>query len=413
MKNFSSFKLNTISVVSLKNRGITIATPVQEQVIPVLISGRNVLAQAKTGSGKTLAFLLPAVEKIDTSKPFLQCLILTPTRELAQQITNEAKKLTTDTAVKVTSAFGGKDMIAEKNKLKNSTHILVGTPGRILDHLGKANMNLGALKLFVLDEVDEMLARGFLEDIIKLEENKPEDCQNMMCSATMPEDVRNLAKQIMTNALVLTVDSVENPVETIEQIAIKVTEDGRMRAVATLINRLNPYLMMIFCISKERAKELDIFLAGQNYLVEAIHGELSQNKRQQIMERFRSAKLQILVCSDMAARGLDIEGVTHVINYDVPTTSDMYVHRIGRTGRAGADGIAITLYAIEELKRLTNIEKALGKKLSRQNLAGAELAVAPKRNAKKSGGTKKRGRSAVGENKRGTKHKEASRKQKK
>lgn len=412
MKNFSSFKLNATSIANLKNRGITISTPVQEQALPALLGGRNVLAQAKTGSGKTLAFLLPAIEKIDTTKPFLQCLILTPTRELAQQITNEAKKITTNTAIKITSVFGGKDFIAEKNKLKNSTHILVGTPGRIIDHLGKANMNLGALNLFVLDEVDEMLARGFLEDIIKLEENKPEDCQNMMCSATMPEDVRNLAKKIMTNALVLTVDSVENPVETIEQIAIKVTEDGRMRAVATLINRLNPYLMMIFCISKERAKELDIFLAGQNYLVEAIHGELSQNKRQQIMERFRSAKLQILVCSDMAARGLDIEGVTHIINYDVPTTSDMYVHRIGRTGRAGADGIAITLYAIEELKRLNNIEKNLGQKIKRQNLAGADLAVATKRNVKKSSG-KKRGRSAVGENKRGTKHKEASRKQKK
>ena len=397
MKSFSDLKINENFVEILRKQGILQTTPIQEQCLPVLLKGRDVLAQAQTGTGKTLAFLLPALQKLDLSKPYLQVLIVTPTRELAIQVYREAVKLVADSPIKLINICGGRDKIAQEIKLKKHVHMLIGTPGRILEHLRDGNTNLGAVQMFVLDEVDEMLQRGFLDDIKQLVELLPAKRQNMMCSATLPESVKKLAKLTMVNPLVVSL-SADNPtVENIRQIAIKVAEENKRRLLLDLIARLNPYLLMIFCISKERVKELESFLVTKGLSVEAIHGELSQSKRNQVMKKFHEAKIQILVASELVARGVDIQGVTHVINYDIPHKADMYIHRIGRTGRANESGVAVTMYTADDLKWLQAIEKALGYKIEKQNHSGSTLSRKPKPK-----GEVKRGRSAVAE-KRGKK----------
>lgn len=398
MKTFKELKVEERIVELLAKQGIVEATPVQEASIPVLFSGRDVLAQAQTGTGKTLSFVIPALKKIDTTKPFLQVLVVTPTRELAIQIFRETAKLVKDTDIKLINVCGGRDKIDQEIKLKKNVHMLIGTPGRILDHLREKNTNLGAVKFFVLDEVDEMLQRGFLQDIEQLAMLLPEKRQNMMCSATLPDTVKKLAKQIMVNPLVLSLSSDNLTVENIRQIAIKVSEENKKKLLVDLIKRLNPYLLMVFCISKEVVKEIEEFLISQGFDVEAIHGELSQSKRNQVMKKFHEAKIQILVASELVARGVDIRGVTHVINYDIPHKADMYIHRIGRTGRANEQGVAVTLYTHADLKWLSAIEKSLGYKIEKQNHTGSTLST-----RKKETTAPKRGRSSVKENKRGKK----------
>lgn len=399
MKTFKELKVEERIVELLAKQGIVEATPVQEASIPVLFSGRDVLAQAQTGTGKTLSFVIPALKKIDTSKPFLQVLVVTPTRELAIQIYRETAKLVKDTDVKLINVCGGRDKIDQEIKLKKNVHMLIGTPGRILDHLREKNTNLGAVKFFVLDEVDEMLQRGFLQDIEQLALLLPDKRQNMMCSATLPDTVKKLAKQIMVNPLVLSLSADNLTVENIRQIAIKVSEENKKKLLVDLIKRLNPYLLMVFCISKEVVKEIEEFLITQGFDVEAIHGELSQSKRNQVMKKFHEAKIQILVASELVARGVDIRGVTHVINYDIPHKADMYIHRIGRTGRASEQGVAVTLYTHSDLKWLSAIEKSLGYKIEKQNHGGSTLST-----RKKETTAPKRGRSSVKDDKRGKKN---------
>lgn len=237
--------------------------------------------------------------------------------------------------------------------------MLIGTPGRLLDHIRKGNVSLGGVGYFVLDEVDEMLKQGFVDDAAELLGMTASGRQVMLCSATLSEEVQKLGRRITTNPVLIDINPNEATVDTIKQICIKTTDEYRDRAVASLIDRLNPYLMIIFCMSKERANALGDVLGGMGYNVDVLTGELSQAKRKTVMKKFRDAKLQILVASDIAARGLDIEGVTHVINYDIPHDVDWYVHRIGRTGRAGNEGVAITLYTADEVKWLRNIESKL------------------------------------------------------
>ena len=390
MKTFKDLKVEERIVQLLAKQGITEPTPVQEAAIPMLFSGRDTLAHAKTGTGKTLAFAIPALKKIDLSRPYLQVLIVTPTRELALQIYREIGNLISGTELKMINVCGGRDRIDEEIKLKKNVHLLIGTPGRLLDHLREKNVNLGAIRLFVLDEVDEMLQRGFLDDIKQLVALLPEKRQNMMCSATLPDTVKKLAKMIMVNPMVLSLSSDNLTVDNIKQIAIKVSAENKKKLLADLIRRLNPYLLMVFCISKEVVKEVEEFLIAQDFEVEAIHGELSQSKRNQVMKKFQEAKIQILVASELVARGVDIRGVTHVINYDIPHKTDMYIHRIGRTGRANEQGTAITLYTHEDVKWLTAIEKALGYKIEKQTHKGETMSMRPK-----SGTAVKRGRSAV------------------
>lgn len=409
---FAQLKVDETMVEKLHRTGKDIPTPVQERAIPALLNGRDVIARAQTGVGKTLSFVIPLFDKVDPQKEFVQALILSPTRELAQQTAGEIRKLERDTGIRTLTVSGGRDFEEEKRKIGHKAQVLVGTPGRLLDHLRKGNTSLGGVKYLVLDEVDEMLRQGFGEDIETLLSLMPQPHQTMMCSATLDEEVRKLGRQLTTNPLVIDIAPKESTASTIHQICIKVSEDHKADALASLIRRYNPFLMLVFCCSKERAIELSDWLYGEGFNVDVLHGDMSQTKRRQVMENFRKAKLQILVASDIAARGLDVEGITQVVNYDIPHDPDWYVHRIGRTGRAGSEGTAITFYTADETRWLQNLEKKLDITLERQNLAGETVrrTVKPVRPKKKR--VPKRGKSAVGPNKRGTKYAEASRKQK-
>ncbi|WP_337936912.1 DEAD/DEAH box helicase [Acidaminococcus fermentans] len=409
---FAQLKVDETMVEKLHRTGKDIPTPVQERAIPALLNGRDVIAGAQTGVGKTLSFVIPLFDKVDPQKEFVQALILSPTRELAQQTAGEIRKLEGDTGIRTLTVSGGRDFEEEKRKIGHRAQVLVGTPGRLLDHLRKGNTSLGGVKYLVLDEVDEMLRQGFGEDIETLLSLMPQPHQTMMCSATLDEEVRKLGRQLTINPLVIDIAPKESTASTIHQICIKVSEDHKADALASLIRRYNPFLMLVFCCSKERAIELSDWLYGEGFNVDVLHGDMSQTKRRQVMENFRKAKLQILVASDIAARGLDVEGITQVVNYDIPHDPDWYVHRIGRTGRAGSEGTAITFYTADETRWLQNLEKKLDITLERQNLAGETVrrTVKPVRPKKKR--VPKRGKSAVGPNKRGTKYAEASRKQK-
>ncbi|WP_302123024.1 DEAD/DEAH box helicase [Acidaminococcus fermentans] len=409
---FAQLKVDETMVEKLHRTGKDIPTPVQERAIPALLNGRDVIARAQTGVGKTLSFVIPLFDKVDPQKDFVQALILSPTRELAQQTAGEIRKLEGDTGIRTLTVSGGRDFEEEKRKIGHRAQVLVGTPGRLLDHLRKGNTSLGGVKYLVLDEVDEMLRQGFGEDIETLLSLMPQPHQTMMCSATLDEEVRKLGRQLTINPLVIDIAPKESTASTIHQICIKVSEDHKADALASLIRRYNPFLMLVFCCSKERAIELSDWLYGEGFNVDVLHGDMSQTKRRQVMENFRKAKLQILVASDIAARGLDVEGITQVVNYDIPHDPDWYVHRIGRTGRAGSEGTAITFYTADETRWLQNLEKKLDITLERQNLAGETVrrTVKPVRPKKKR--VPKRGKSAVGPNKRGTKYAEASRKQK-
>ena len=394
---FSALKVCAHTVEQLQKMGITRPMPVQEQAIPALFAGRDVIARAQTGTGKTLAFLVPLAEKVDADKPYAQALVITPTRELAQQIAVELKKILGESPIKVLAVPGGRDFAEQKYKLEGRSHVLIGTPGRLLDHIKKGNTDLGGVKYLVLDEVDEMLQQGFMDEAFDLIAMTAAEHQTMLCSATLNEEVRKLGRKLTKNCALIDIEPDKATVDKIKQICLKTTDEYKNRAVAALIERLNPYLAIVFCMSKERTKELGDWLGMQGFNVDVLHGEMSPAKRKTVMKSFRDAKIQVLVASDLAARGLDVEGVTHVINYDIPHDVDWYVHRIGRTGRAGNDGVAITLYTPEEVKWLRNIETKLGVLMERQNLEGETVArrvstAAPKK--KKPAGPK-RGRNAV------------------
>ena len=410
---FKQLKVCQETVDLLTKTGKTTPTAVQEQAIPALFAGRDVIARAQTGVGKTLAFVIPLLEKINTERNFVQGLIVTPTRELALQVATEIKKLVGERKIGVLTVCGGRDFESQKHKLQGKTHIMVGTPGRLLEHLKKGNTNLGGINYFVLDEVDEMLKQGFEEEIETILGLLPAEHQTMLCSATINKEVNKLGQKLTKNCQVIDITPKQSTGENIQQICIKVNEEHKVDALISLIERYNPYLMLVFCDSKQRAIEVNDALFSKGINVDVLEGDMSQVKRKAVMKAFRKAQLQVLVASDIAARGLDVEGITHVVNFDIPHDPDWYVHRIGRTGRAGREGMAITFYTVEDGRWLKNLETKLGITMERQNLAGKAVArtkkpLTPKRSKK----APKRGRTAVGPNKRGTKYAEASRKQK-
>ncbi len=395
VKNFTELNVCNTTVVQLQKMGIKVPMPVQERAIPVLMSGRDVIARAQTGTGKTLAFLVPLIEKIDARKHFVQALVVTPTRELAQQIATETKRILGEREVKVLAVTGGRDFELQKQKLGGKSHVLIGTPGRLLEHIRQKNTSLGGVKYLVLDEVDEMLEQGFVDDAIQLISMTSTECQIMLCSATLSEEVRKLGRKLTNNCVIIDINPNAATVDTIKQICIKTTEEYKNRAVSTLIDRYNPYLMLVFCRSKERAKDLGEWLGIRGYNADVLHGEMSATRRKTVMKAFRDAKIQILTASDLAARGLDVEGVTHVINYDIPHDVNWYVHRVGRTGRAGRSGIAVTLYTADEVRWLHNIENKLGVAMERQNLDGRVVARRVKSTGVKKKKTQKRGSSSM------------------
>lgn len=360
MSQFSSLGISGELVQVLEALNITTPTPIQEQAIPVALDGKDLIAQAQTGTGKTFAFLLPIIEKIDPSSEHVQALIVTPTRELALQITNEVQKLIAHLdGVNVLAVYGGQDVEKQLNKLKKNVQIVIATPGRLLDHLRRESIDLSQVSFLVLDEADQMLHIGFLPEVESIIAQTSDERQTMLFSATMSADVKVLAKKHMKNPHTVQIERKQGPAEKVEQLAVQTTDRGKQGLLIHLIRTQQPFMAVIFCRTKRRVSKLFGILKNEGFLCDELHGDLSQAKRERVMKNFREAKVQLLVATDVAARGLDVEGVTHVYNYDIPEDAESYIHRIGRTGRAGMDGLATTLFTANDLALLAEIENDL------------------------------------------------------
>ncbi|WP_326998726.1 DEAD/DEAH box helicase [Cohnella kolymensis] len=374
MTDFADLGVSEKRVQMLKATGITDPTPVQAETIPIVVRGRDVISQAQTGTGKTLAFVLPMLDKIDPNLPYVQGLIITPTRELALQITAEVKKLLEPRdAIKVLAVYGGQDVEAQLYKLKGSIHMVIATPGRLLDHMRRETISLAGVTMLVLDEADQMLHMGFLTEVEEILRKTPGNRQTMLFSATVPPSIREMAGRILRNPEQVTVKSERVTVKDIRQWAVETSDRDKQTALVNLLELTQPYLSIIFCRTKRRAAVLNQALQELGYASDELHGDLSQAKREKVMKQFRDAKLQLLVATDVAARGLDVEGVTHVFNYDIPQDVDSYIHRIGRTGRAGESGLAITLVAPKDRRELADIENGIQQAMERRSVEGKTL----------------------------------------
>lgn len=358
----------------LKSNGITVPTPVQAAAIPKLLQGADMIAKAQTGTGKTLAFTLPILMKLNPQKDQVQALILTPTRELAIQITTELKKLASTVQATVLACYGGQDVSAQIKKLQKSPHIVVATPGRLLDHLRRGSIHIGKITTLVLDEADQMLHMGFLPDVESIITQTPRARQTMLFSATMPDAIRQLASQYMNKPQQVDIQTQQVTLNNIKQRVVETTDRNKQAALIELLRTHNPFLAVIFCRTKLRTAKLTEALQEAGFNADELHGDLTQAKREQVMRKFRDMKLQILVATDVAARGLDVEGVSHVYNYDIPLDAESYIHRIGRTGRAGQSGYAITLATARDLQKLEAIERGIKQKIARRPLEQQQAA---------------------------------------
>lgn len=369
---FLSLGISETVTAILNTNGVAVPTPIQEQAIPLVMEGRDVIAQAQTGTGKTFAFVLPILEKIDPAVDCVQALIVTPTRELALQITAEINKfLDHISAIRVLAVYGGQDVEKQLNKLKKNVHIVVGTPGRLLDHIRRGTVDLSDVSFLVLDEADQMLHIGFLHEVEEIIQQTPSTRQTMLFSATIPDEIKTLSKKYLRSPQSIQVAKTQAPALTIKQLAIATTDRGKQAELIGLIEKHRPFLAVIFCRTKRRVSKLYDALKAHGFSCDELHGDLSQAKRERVMESFRNAEIQLLVATDVAARGLDVEGVTHVFNYDIPQDTESYIHRIGRTGRAGSKGLAITLYSPKDDQALRSIEKDLKITIKKQKAESA------------------------------------------
>lgn len=364
MQSFTDLGLSSSTIEKLKKQGIKQPTPIQAKVIPPLLKGGDLIVQAQTGTGKTFAFVLPILEKLDTDAKHIQTLILTPTRELAIQITDEIMKMKQE-AIKVLAVYGGQDVDKQLKVLQKDVSIVVATPGRLIDHIKRGTVDLSKISYFVLDEADQMLHIGFLDEISYIMRHIPKSRQTMLFSATISKEVEKLAKKYTKNAEYFTVEAKQGPAKTVKQVSIHTTDRAKQGTLMTLVKEANPYMAVIFCRTKRRVTKLYEVLLANKFSCGQLHGDLSQTKREQVMKAFRDGKFQLLIATDVAARGLDIDGITHVYNYDIPQDAESYVHRIGRTGRAGTEGYAVTFYSSDDRDLLDTIEEQLAIKIEK------------------------------------------------
>lgn len=362
----------------LQHNGITAMTPVQQKAIPAVMAGKDVIVKAQTGTGKTLAFLLPILQNIKPQKPCVQALVITPTRELALQITAVAQQLAEAVGVKVLTIYGGQGVTRQQKKMEQTPQLVIATPGRLLDHLRRKTLSLNGVTQLVLDEADQLLHMGFLDEVEEILGQIPQSHQTMFFSATIPSKIRALSVNYMKKPQDISITSQNVTLDEIKQLVIEIPEEEKLDKLCSLINEYQPYLAMVFCHTKQRVVALNAALAQRGYMVDELHGDLTQAKRTLVMRRFKQAKLQILVATDIAARGLDIEGVTHVFNYDIPHDAETYIHRIGRTGRAGETGMAITLMNSRQQGYLRLIEQGIEAVLERQRASGKISRAEPK-----------------------------------
>ncbi len=391
MKNFLELGIRKELDRVLKKNGILEPTSIQEQAIPEVLQGKDVIAQAQTGTGKTLAFILPILEKVNPANKEVQALIVTPTRELALQITAEVNKLLEKMEdIHILAVYGGQDVDRQVKKLTRGIQIVIATPGRLLDHIRRDTVDLSTVSTLVIDEADQMLHMGFLPEVEEIIYETLSTRQTLLFSATMSDQVKSLAKRYMKNPIDIKVKAKQLTVSGIKQLVIETTDRAKQAALFKVLDEYQPFLAIIFCRTKRRVGVLNEAMKANGYNSDELHGDLSQAKREQVMKRFREAGMQYLVATDVAARGLDVTGVTHVFNYDIPEDVESYIHRIGRTGRAGEEGVAVTFVAPKDRNYLTMIEKEIKITLDKQSveLANGRLSNETRDEYEKRGSTK-------------------------
>lgn len=368
--NFEDFNLSKETMKSVSEIGFEEPTPIQVSTIPLIMSGRDLVGQAQTGTGKTAAFGIPIVEKCQKGKnPF--AIILEPTRELAVQVAQEIYKIGKFKKISVLPVYGGTSIERQINTLQRGVNVVVGTPGRVIDHLNRKTISLKDVKIVVLDEADEMLDMGFIEDMETILKETPTERQTLLFSATMPQLIINIARRYMRDPEKIRVNTKDIIIPKIKQIFYEVREPDKINALSRLLDVEDPQLAIVFCHTKRDVDEVSVKLDQMGYNAGALHGDFTQARRDEVMNKFKAGMLDILVATDVAARGLDIKDVTHVINYSIPQNPDSYIHRIGRTGRAGKSGIAITLVTPREYKHLRLIEKTASTIIDRKKLPSA------------------------------------------
>jgi ATP-dependent RNA helicase DeaD len=355
MMKFTDFGLDESIIKSIHEMGFEEPSPIQENCIPTVMEGKDVIGQAQTGTGKTAAFGIPIIQRV-TSAPKVQSLILTPTRELAIQVSGELKKIAKHKRIMTLPIYGGQQIGHQIRALKQGVQVVIGTPGRILDHIRRKTLDLTHVKLVVLDEADEMLDMGFIDDIELILKQVDKDRQTLLFSATMPPEIRKLSHRYMKQPKLISINRSEVTAPLIDQCYYKVLEKNKLESLCRVLDSQEVDLGIIFCRTKRGVDELSEALQTRGYLSDGLHGDLTQIQRDKVMKSFRDSTIEFLIATDVAARGIDVEKVSHVINYDIPQDPESYVHRIGRTGRAGRKGLAITLVTPREIKHLRSIE---------------------------------------------------------
>jgi ATP-dependent RNA helicase DeaD len=356
-ENFSELGLSEEILRAVTEMGFTAPSPIQAQGIPAVLQGHDVIGQAQTGTGKTAAFGIPVLERIDTTSNATQALILCPTRELAVQVSEEINKLAKyKRGLRIEAIYGGDSIERQIRSLKRGVHIVVGTPGRVMDHMQRRTLHFDEVRMMVLDEADEMLDMGFREDIESILSEMPEDRQTILFSATMSKPIMSITKRFQKDPVLIKVVRNELTNQNIEQLCFEVKPSAKVEVMTRLIDMYHLNSLLVFCNTKRKVDEIVEDLQLRGYASEGIHGDLRQQQRNNVMSKFKAGVTTILVATDVAARGIDVSGLDAVINYDIPLDEEYYVHRIGRTGRAGMSGKAFSLVARDEKFRLRGIE---------------------------------------------------------
>ena len=355
---FEELQLDDRIIRAITEMGFEEASPIQAQAIPVVLEGRDMIGQAQTGTGKTAAFGLPLLQKVDPKVKKLQAVVLLPTRELAIQVAEELRRFAKFMhGIKVLPVYGGQDIVRQIRALKDGTQIVVGTPGRVMDHMRRKTVKMDHVHTVVLDEADEMLNMGFLEDMETILSQLPEERQTLMFSATMPQAIADIAKKFQKDPVTVRVIKKELTVPKVTQYYYEVKPKNKVEVMCRLLDMYSLKLSIIFCNTKRQVDELVQALQGRGYFAEGLHGDLKQVQRDRVMESFRNGRTDILIATDVAARGIDVGNVEAVFNYDIPQDDEYYVHRIGRTGRAGREGKAFSLVVGKEVYKLRDIQR--------------------------------------------------------
>lgn len=366
--NFKELIKNDDIIKVLNKIGVKNPTPIQQESIPFILNGKDVIAEAQTGTGKTLAFLLPLFLNLKENDKNVQGLIISPTRELAIQITEEANKLKEGKDINILSIYGGQDISKQLKKLKGGVQLVIATPGRLLDHLKKGTINLSKLKTLVLDEADQMLFMGFRNEIDSIMKETPKKHQVLCFSATIDAKVKKLAYRYMNDPVSISIEKEQVTLENIKQEVVETIDRWKFDSLCKVLDEDNPFMAIIFCRTKRRVDKLEEELYQKGYNCKKIHSDIPQPKRERIMKSFRNADIQYLIATDVAARGLDVTGVTHVYNYDIPENVEGYIHRIGRTGRAKESGYTCLFIDPKNLNMLKQIEETIEYKIPKREL---------------------------------------------